>query len=116
MIEGSCLRIYLTESDRIDGRPAMEAVLDLCRQCGLRGVTVVRGIEGQGSHGVHSASFLALSNDLPILVEAMDTCERVEHAVQQMRPHLGHHLVATWPVSLMNNELFTDSGHGAAND
>ncbi len=116
MIEGSCLRIYLTESDRIDGRPAIEAVLDLCRLSGLRGVTVLRGIEGQGSHGVHSASFLALSNDLPILVEAMDTCERIKHAVQQMRPHLGSHLVATWPVTLMNNELFSETESGAGND
>lgn len=104
MIEGSCLRIYLTESDRIDGRPATEAVLGLCKQCGLRGVSVMRGIEGLGAHGVHSTSFLSLSNDLPILVEVMDTTERIKQAIEKLRPHLGHSLVATWPVSLMRNE------------
>lgn len=108
MVEGSCLRIYLSETARIDGRPAMEAVLDLCRECGLRGVTVLRGVEGMGAHGVHSASFLSLSSDLPILVEAMDTTDRIEHAIEQMRPHLGEHLVATWPVRLMRNGATTD--------
>ena len=104
MIEGSCLRIYLTESSRIDGKPAMEAILDLCRNVGLRGVSVVRGIEGMGSHGdVHSTSFLALSSDLPLLIEAIDTSDRIETALQHMRPHLGECLTAVWPVALMRN-------------
>ncbi len=101
MKPGKCLRIYLTERDRIDGKPAMEAVLDLCRKAGLSGVSVMRGIEGVGAHGVHTASFLSLSSDLPIIVEAMDTPERIDRAVETMRPHLGDRLLATWPVELM---------------
>jgi PII-like signaling protein len=81
----------------------MEAILELCREAGLHGVSVIRGIEGLGKHGIHSASFLALSNDLPLLIEAIDTTECVEHAIEQMRPHLGQCLVAVWPVSLMNS-------------
>jgi len=103
MIQGSCLRIYLTEASKIDGKPAIEAILELCREAGLRGVSVVRGIEGLGKHGIHSSSFLALSNDLPILIEAIDSAECVQHAIEQMRPHLGQCLVAVWPVSLMRN-------------
>ncbi len=111
MIEGACLRIYLTESSRIDGKPAMEAILGLCREAGLRGVSVVRGIEGMGAHGaVHSTSFLALSSDLPLLIEAIDTSERIDLALKQMRPHLGSCLTAMWPVSLMRNEEF-ESGN-----
>jgi len=101
MIQGSCLRIYLTESSKVDGKPAMEAILELCREAGLRGVSVVRGIEGMGRHGIHSASFLALSGDLPLLIEAIDTVACVEHAIEHMRPHLGQCLVAVWPVSLV---------------
>ncbi len=101
MRPGKCLRIYLTESDRIDGKPAMEAVLDLCRQAGLSGVTVTRAIEGLGSHGVHSASFLSLSNRLPLLVEAVDHPEAIDRAIDIMRPHLGNRLLATWPVEIM---------------
>ena len=101
MTEGLCLRIYLTESSRIDGKPATEAILELCKDSGLRGVSVLRGIEGLGEHGVRSTSFLSLSADLPILVEAIDTVKQVNQALQQMKPHLGQCMVATWPVSLM---------------
>lgn len=101
MQEGSCLRIYLSESDKIDGSPAIETILELCRQCGLKGVTVLRGIEGLGSHGVHSASFLALASHLPIVVEAIDTKANIESAVESLKPHLHGKLVATWPVSLL---------------
>ena len=103
MIEGLCLRIYLTESDRIDGKPATEAILELCRESGLHGVSVLRGIEGMGSHGVHSVSFLSLSSDLPILVEAIDTTDAINRALEHMKSHLGQCMVATWPVSLMRN-------------
>jgi len=116
MIKGSCLRIYLTESSRIDGKPAMEAILDLCRNAGLRGVSVVRGIEGMGSHGaVHSTSFLALSTGLPLLIEAIDTTEQIDAALQQMRPHLGACLTAVWPVSLMRNEALSGERTGELN-
>lgn len=113
MTEGLCLRIYMSESSRIDGEPALEAILALCQAAGLRGVSVVRAIEGLGKHGIHSASFLGLSADLPLIVEAIDLPERIEQAVATMRPHLGDCLVATWPVSLMRNEIICEGGaHG----
>jgi len=101
MVVGSCLRIYLSESDKIDGEPAVETILQLCRQCGLTGVTVLRGIEGMGSHGVHSTSFLSLSSSLPIVVEAIDVKANIDTAVERLEPHLHGKLVATWPVSLL---------------
>jgi len=100
MTEASCLRIYLHESSKIDGQPSMESILELCHNAGLRGVSVIRGIEGLGQHGVHSASFLALSNDLPLIIEAIDTTERVETALTQIQNHLNDCTVATWPVSI----------------
>jgi|GEM_PF-1425201 len=104
MLPGRCMRIYLSESDQIDGKPAMESILSLCKQAGLRGVSVLRATEGIGAHGVHSTSFLSLSSDLPLLVEAIDTEERIAHALEIMRPHLNAHLVAVWHVSLMKND------------
>ncbi len=103
MQEGSCLRIYLSESDSINGKPAVETILQLCQQSGLAGVTVLRGIEGLGSHGVHSTSFLSLSSSLPIVVEAIDTTDKIDAAVASLRPYLLGKLVATWPVSLLKN-------------
>lgn len=102
MTEGTCLRIYLSESAKIDGKPAMEAILGLCQDAGLRGVSVLRCIEGLGQHGIHSASFLALSTNLPLLIEAIDTTERIEQAQEKMKPHLGGCTVASWPVSLIS--------------
>jgi len=103
MQEGSCLRIYLSESDSIDGKPAVETILQLCQQSGLSGVTVFRGIEGLGSHGMHSTSFLSISNQLPIVVEAIDSIENIDSAILKMKPHLSGKLVATWPVSILRD-------------
>ncbi len=103
MKPGKCLRIFLTESDRINGKPAMEAVLELCHSAGLQGVSVTRGIEGMGMHGVHSASFLSLATDLPLLVEAIDSPEKIDQAIDIMRPHLGNRLLAVWPVEIMRS-------------
>jgi len=101
MQDAMFLRIYLTESDRIDGEPAMQAVLDECREAGLTGVTVMRGIEGMGLHGMHTSSFLSLSSDLPLVVEAIDDVEKITRAVEILRPKIGKRLVATWPVKIM---------------
>ena len=103
MQEGLCLRIYLSESDRIDGKPAVEAILELCQACGLKAVSVLRGIEGLGEHGIHSTSFLSLSSSLPLLVEAIDSKALIEAAVEQLRPHLIGKFVAIWPVSLLRD-------------
>ncbi len=101
MRDGMLMRVYLTESDKIGGEPAMQAVLHLCRDAGLQGITVMRGVEGMGLHGVHSSAFLSLSSDLPLVVEAIDEPERIQRAVDMLRPHLRRRLVATWPVSIM---------------
>lgn len=104
MKNGMLLRIYLTESDQLDGKPAMDAILALCKEAGLKGVTVMRGIEGLGEHGVHSSAFLSLASDLPLIIEAIDAPDRIRSAVEIMRPHLGHRILAIWPVSVMRTD------------
>jgi len=101
MRDGMFMRVYLAESDRINGKPAMQAVLELCHSAGLQGITVMRGIEGMGIHGVHTSAFLSLSSDLPLVIEAIDTSDHIKQAMDILRPHLGHRLLATWPVSVM---------------
>jgi len=98
------LRIYLSESDRLDGEPAMQAVLDLCREAGLTGVSVIRGIEGMGLHGVHTSNLLSLSSDLPLIIEAIDSQTKIEHAIGMLKPLIGNRLLATWPVSVMRKQ------------
>lgn len=72
------LKIYLGESDVYQGRPAYKAVVDFLRTQGLWGATVTRGIHGYGKRSrLHSASALRLSEDLPLIIEAVDTEEKV---------------------------------------
>jgi uncharacterized protein len=77
--EGHLLRIFIGESDRHDGRPLYEWLVLQARERGLAGVTVLRGIEGFGAHSrLHTAKILRLSEDLPIIIEIVDTAEKIE--------------------------------------
>jgi len=69
----------LGESDKHDGKPLYEWLVLKARSSGLAGATVLRGIEGFGAHSrLHTAKILRLSEDLPIVVEIVDTREKVE--------------------------------------
>jgi PII-like signaling protein len=76
--EGKLLRIFLGESDRLDGKPLYESIVLKAREHGLAGATVLRGVEGFGARSrIHTAKILRLSEDLPIVVEIVDTVEKV---------------------------------------
>jgi hypothetical protein len=77
--EGKLLRIFIGESDRHGRKPLYQAIVEMLRQEGMAGATVLRGIEGFGatSH-LHTARILRLSEDLPIVIEVADTAERIE--------------------------------------
>jgi hypothetical protein len=73
------LRIFIGESDRYNGKPLYEAIVNLARERSMAGATVLRGILGFGAHSrIHSAKILRLSEDLPIIVEIVDKAERIE--------------------------------------
>ena len=77
--EGSLLRIFLGESDKHEGLPLYEWIVRKARERGLAGATVLRGLEGFGAHSrVHTAKILRLSMDLPIVVEIVDSPEKIE--------------------------------------
>ena len=77
--EGSLLRIFIGESDKHDGMALYEWIVRKAREHGLAGATVLRGIEGFGAHSrVHTAKILRLSTDLPIVVEIVDSLEKID--------------------------------------
>ena len=85
--EGKLLRIFLGESDRDGHRPAWQAIIELARRDGLAGATVLRGVAGFGrSSRIHTASVLRLSEDLPIVVEIVDTAERIDAFLPRLEP------------------------------
>jgi len=76
--QGSLLRIFIGESDRHGGMPLYEWIVRQARREGLAGATVLRGMEGFGANSkVHTAKILRLSADLPVVVEIVDSMERV---------------------------------------
>ena len=77
--QGFLLRIFLGESDRWHGKPLYEAIVLKARELHLAGATVIRGIMGFGAASrVHTAKVLRLSEDLPIVVEIVDSEQRIE--------------------------------------
>jgi len=76
--EGQLLRILIGENDRYDKQPLYEWIVRKARESGLAGATVLRGLEGFGAHSrVHTAKILRLSSDLPIVIEIVDTQEKI---------------------------------------
>jgi len=85
--EGKLLRIFIGESDRHGHRPAWQAIVELARAEGLAGATVLRGVAGFGhSSRLHTATILRLSEDLPIVVEIVDTAERIDAFLPRLEP------------------------------
>ncbi|MBI4844230.1 MAG: DUF190 domain-containing protein [Nitrospirae bacterium] len=76
---GKLLRIFIGEDDKHEGIPLHEWIVRMARESGLAGATVIRGLEGFGAHSrLHTAKVLRLSSDLPIVVEVIDTSEKIE--------------------------------------
>jgi PII-like signaling protein len=77
--KGHLLRIFVGESDKYDGIPLYEWIIHKARQNSLAGATVIRGIEGYGAHSrIHTSKILRLSEDLPVIIEIVDTLEKIE--------------------------------------
>jgi hypothetical protein len=77
--EGYLLRIFIGESDRHGHQPLYESIVLQAREAGLAGATVLRGVMGFGKHSIlHTAKILRLSEDMPMIIEIVDSLERIE--------------------------------------
>ena len=77
--DGWLLRVFVGESDRIDGRPVYEAIVLKARELKLAGATVLHAVMGFGANSrMHSARLLSLSEDLPVVVEIVDSRENLD--------------------------------------
>lgn len=83
--ESQLLRIFIGEADRFDGKPLYEAIVQLARKKQIAGATVLRGVMGFGAHSrMHTAKVLRLSEDLPLIIEIVDTPERVQSLLPEL--------------------------------
>jgi hypothetical protein len=93
------MRIFIGESDRVSrgphrGKPLYEALVHLFRERGFAGATVLRGIAGFGASAkVHTDRILRLSLDLPIVVEVVDTEEKVRGILSELDGMIGGGLI-----------------------
>jgi len=77
--EGKLLRIFVGENDRQEGLPLYEWLVRQAHQRGMAGATVLHGSEGYGARNqLHTTRLLRLSVDLPVIVEIVDTREKIE--------------------------------------
>lgn len=96
--------IYLGESDRFQGVPAYQAVVHLMRERGLWGATVTRGIYGYGKRSrLHSASALRLSEDLPLVIEAVDSEEKIMALIPELSSMVKGGLITVDQVKVLRH-------------
>jgi hypothetical protein len=83
--QAKMLRIHFTEADKWQGKSLYEAIVDKCRELGIAGATVYRGLEGFGASArIHHSHSLSISKDAPVMVSIIDK----EEQVQKLLPHL----------------------------
>src|SRR4026207_2318528 len=88
------LRIFIGESDRCQHRPLYEAIVLKARELELAGATVLRGPMGFGkSSHLHTAKILRLSMDLPIVIEIVDTAQKINAFLPALDEMMGGGLV-----------------------
>jgi hypothetical protein len=96
------LTVYIGESDKWHGRPLYEAIVEHVRKEGLAGATVLRGIEGFGADSrLHTSRILRLSEDLPVVIEIVDTAENIDRVLPALDEMVGEGMVTTERVHVI---------------
>ncbi len=96
------LRIHFGEDDKWQGKPLHEAIFAKCRELGIAGATVYRGIEGYGtSTRIHRAGYWTLSKDAPIMVSIIDTEEQIDKLIPHLDTMVTEGLIATSNVEVI---------------
>jgi len=99
---GLRVRVYFGEHDKHQGHALWSAFLDFLRAEGAAGATVLRGVGGFGAHShIHTARLVELSSDLPLVLEWVDTEERVQRLLPTLLAMLDGGLVTTDPVDIV---------------
>ena len=94
--DGVLLRIFIGESDKHQALPLYEWIVKKARKTGMAGATVLRGMQGFGADSrMHTAKILRLSQDLPIVIELVDTPEKVEAFISIIDPVIEEGLMTT---------------------
>lgn len=93
--EGTLPRVFIGEANKHEAKPLYEWIVLKAREEGLAGVPVLRGMIGFGAdtRQIHAFRFDSLSEDLPMIVEVVDTSEKLENFLELIQPHINAGLV-----------------------
>jgi PII-like signaling protein len=95
-LEGNCklLRIFIGESDTWHNKPLYQAIVRYLREQGIAGATVIRAIEGFGAKShLHTSRILRLSEDLPVVIEVVDTAKNIDRILPTLNDMVADGLV-----------------------
>jgi PII-like signaling protein len=96
------LRIFIGESDRWEHKPLHEAIVLRARELHLAGATVLRGLMGFGhASRLHTAKILRLSMDLPMVIEIVDSEEKINAFLPELEKMIGGGLVTLEPIKVV---------------
>ncbi len=100
---GRRVRIYIGESDQWRGRPLYAAIVQEARKQGLAGATVARGVMGFGAHSaIHEPHLFKLSSDLPVVIEIVDTDEKVRAFLPRLDEMVQEGMITTSEVEIIS--------------
>jgi len=101
--EATLLRIFIGESDRWEHKPLYEAIVLKAREAHLAGATVLRGPMGFGKASrLHTAKILRLSMDLPMVIEIVDSEEKIQAFLPVLKPMVGGGLMTLENVRVVH--------------
>ena len=92
--DGKLLRIFIGEQDKWQGRPLYEAIVYLAKKNGMAGATAIKGFMGFGAKShMHTAKILRLSEDLPIIIEIVDSEDKIAKFLPLLDPMVKEGLI-----------------------
>ena len=100
--EHTRLRVYIGEHDRHGRDPLYDAIVRMLRREGIAGATVVRGVMGFGANSIlKTANILRLSDDLPLVIEVVDTRENIDRVLPKLDEMIDEGMVTMERVSVV---------------
>ena len=100
--KGICLRLFVGEADMWHGKPLYQHIIEQASQHGVRGATVVRGIEGYGpEHYLSTERMVDIADNLPLLIEMVDSAERIEALLPTLDQLMQRGMITMTPVSII---------------
>lgn len=102
--QGILIRIFINETTSYKGNNLTDVIVQKAKESKMAGATVIRGIMGyQGTHDIHISRILRLSDDLPVIIEIVDTQEKVEAFLPFLDKIVNDGLITTEKVNIFLN-------------